>query len=278
LEEAMSNTTDYVLGHSDFEIARLKVQAAALADITRRLIRECGIQPGMRVLDIGCGAGDVSILLAEAVGPSGLVVAMDREARAVETARSRAEAAGYGNIEVLLATDDDMPAARRFDAALGRYVLPHQRDAVAMIRGAASAVRPRGVVAFHECPAIYPPKNQALPSVTLYEEVVSATTAALLATEPSPDVACRLVACFVEAGLPSPHLFCECLIGDSTSLIPRWWALTYRSMLPHIVRLGLEPNSVGDPETLVERLEAELTTVRAQVVSNPQICAWAVRP
>src|SRR5215470_5884178 len=119
----MSNTTDYVLGHSDFEIARLKVQAAALADITRRFIRECGIQPGMRVLDIGCGAGDVSILLAEAVGPSGLVVAMDREARAVETTRSKAEAAGHRNIEAVVATDDEIPVARQFDAALGRYVL-----------------------------------------------------------------------------------------------------------------------------------------------------------
>ena len=101
------STTDYVLCHSDFEIERLKIQAAVLADITRRLIRECGIQPGMRVLDIGCGAGDVSMLLADAVGPSGLVVAIDREARAVETARSRAEVAGYCNIEAVLATDED---------------------------------------------------------------------------------------------------------------------------------------------------------------------------
>jgi hypothetical protein len=102
--------------------------------------------------------------------------------------------------------------------------------------------------------------------------------AALIATIPSPDVAGRLVACFAEAGLPSPHLFCECVIGDSTSLIARWLALTYRTMLPHIARLGLEPTSVGDPETLVERLEAELTAVRAQIFSNPQICGWAVRP
>src|SRR5215475_5022290 len=91
----MSRTADYVLGHSDLEIERLKIQAIAIAGITRRLIGECGIQPGMRVLDIGCGAGDVSMLLAEAVGPSGLVVAIDREARAIETARSRAEAAGH---------------------------------------------------------------------------------------------------------------------------------------------------------------------------------------
>src|SRR5215468_2005752 len=139
----MSQPTDYVLGHSDFELERLKIQAAVLANITRRLIGECNIQSGMRVLDIGCGAGDVSLLLAEAVGPSGLVVAIDREARAVETVRSRAEAAGHRNI-------DDIPVTRSFDAALGRNVLPHQLDPVAMIRKAASAVRPGGVVAFQE--------------------------------------------------------------------------------------------------------------------------------
>jgi SAM-dependent methyltransferase len=274
----MSQTSDYVLGHSDFEIERLQIQAAVLASITRRLIAECNIRPGMRVLDIGCGAGDVSMLLAEAVGPSGHVVAIDREARAVEATRSRAEAAGHRNIEALVATDDDIPDVRPFDAALGRNVLPHQRDPVAMIRRAASAVRPGGIVAFHEFAAYQPNKFQAFPTVALYDQVASAMNESLVATIPSPDVAGRLVACFAEADLPSPHLFCECVIGDFTSPIARWLALTYRAMLPHIARLGLEPPGVGDPETLVERLDAELTAVHAQVVSNPQICGWALRP
>lgn len=52
--------------------------------MTGRLVNECGIAAGMRVLDIGCGTGDVSMLLADAVGPSGKVVGIDREERAVE--------------------------------------------------------------------------------------------------------------------------------------------------------------------------------------------------
>ena len=84
------------------------------------------------------------MLLAEAVGQPGHVLAIDREVRAVETAHSRAEVAGYCNIETVLATYDNIPIARPFDACVGRYVLVHQSDPVAMIRKAASVVRPAG--------------------------------------------------------------------------------------------------------------------------------------
>jgi ubiquinone/menaquinone biosynthesis C-methylase UbiE len=73
----MSETT-YALGHSSAEIQRLKDQAAMLRPITERLLRSAGIDAGMRVLDLGCGAGDVSMLAAELVGPAGIVVGIDR--------------------------------------------------------------------------------------------------------------------------------------------------------------------------------------------------------
>jgi ubiquinone/menaquinone biosynthesis C-methylase UbiE len=102
----------------------------------------------MRVLDLGAGSGDVAFLVAEAVGPSGSVVGVDREERSVALARRRATKAGYGNVELAVAGDESLPADAPFDAAICRFVLIHQRDPAAMIRRAAAVVRPGGVVAF----------------------------------------------------------------------------------------------------------------------------------
>lgn len=86
----MSKSSVYVLGHADAEVERLQLQGQILEPFTRRLIGACAIHEGMRVLELGCGVGDVSLLLAEAVGTSGRIVAVDREMRAVDIARRRA--------------------------------------------------------------------------------------------------------------------------------------------------------------------------------------------
>ncbi len=74
---------------SEAELERLQLQALCVEGLTCRLIRESGIRPGMRVLDLGAGPGDVAFLVAEAVGPSGSVVGVDREERSVELAKRR---------------------------------------------------------------------------------------------------------------------------------------------------------------------------------------------
>ena len=84
-------STDYPLGNTDAEHERLIRQAARVAPTTERFFREAGIGRGQRVLDIGSGVGDVAMLVARLVGPSGEVVAIERDPKSIAKARARGE-------------------------------------------------------------------------------------------------------------------------------------------------------------------------------------------
>jgi 2-polyprenyl-3-methyl-5-hydroxy-6-metoxy-1,4-benzoquinol methylase len=263
---------EYFFGHENEEIERLKLQATIIGGVTRRLIQDCGIRSGMRVLEFGCGVGDVSMLLAEAVGPTGAVVAIDREVRAIETAKRRAEKSGFQQIDFVLTSDEELPDRPAYDAAFGRYVLIHQPDPTLMVRRAADAVKPGGPVAFQE-PALHVLCG-ALPTIDLFDAVAECIVTASRALLPNYDVGGRLVACFEDAGLPGANLVWECVAGGPSSSLMEWAATTYRAYLPY----GLGRSDIGDPDTLHERLAAAATAVRAQIISMPQSCAWATRP
>ena len=75
LSANITERPDYVLGHSEDELKRLIDQARFFGDLTAQVLHLAGLGPGMRVLDVGCGAGDVSFLAASIVGPQGVVIA-----------------------------------------------------------------------------------------------------------------------------------------------------------------------------------------------------------
>jgi ubiquinone/menaquinone biosynthesis C-methylase UbiE len=89
---------DYPLGNTDAEHERLIRQAVRVAPVTERFFREAGIGRGQRVLDLGSGVGDVAMLVARLVGPSGEVVAIERDPRPIAKARARVTEAGFHNI------------------------------------------------------------------------------------------------------------------------------------------------------------------------------------
>ena len=142
---ASARDPQYVLGSSEEELARLARQARILDQFTQPLLREAGIRSGMRVLDVGCGAGDVTFLVADLVGPSGRVVGLDRAAEALATARTRARQAGRDNVEFVqgdLSADALDVGNGPFDAVTGRAVLYVLKDPVATLRNVARSVRP----------------------------------------------------------------------------------------------------------------------------------------
>src|SRR5437870_1288442 len=88
----------YALGYTNAEHERLIRQAKLIAPITERFFREAGVAAGERVLDLGSGLGDVAMLVARLVGPSGEVVGIERDTKSIQRAQSRVAAAGLRNV------------------------------------------------------------------------------------------------------------------------------------------------------------------------------------
>src|SRR5207237_7979256 len=113
----------YVLGRSQRETERLQRQGQRLEPFTRRRFETAGITTGMRVLDVGCGAGDVAFLAAKLVGPAGSVIGVDKNPLILETARLRACAAGLSNVTFVAGDIRDVILDQDFDAAVGWCIL-----------------------------------------------------------------------------------------------------------------------------------------------------------
>jgi len=77
--------SDYLLGSSDREHERLIRQAVRIAPLTERFLREAGIGPGQRVLDVGSGVGDVAMLAARLVGSAEEVVVFKTTTKGMRT-------------------------------------------------------------------------------------------------------------------------------------------------------------------------------------------------
>jgi SAM-dependent methyltransferase len=112
----------YGPGHADYEVERLRAQARLIEPMTRRWLVEAGIRPGMRVLDVGSGVGDVALLAAELVGPTGEVVGTDRVDTPLALAAERAAELRLTNIRFLKCDPAETTFDEQFDAVVGRYV------------------------------------------------------------------------------------------------------------------------------------------------------------
>ncbi|WP_301184696.1 class I SAM-dependent methyltransferase [Streptomyces niphimycinicus] len=131
------------------------LQARLYDPITEQALRGAGLRPGMRVLDVGCGAGDVTFLAARIVGPTGSVTGVDAAPRALEIARARAATRSTGPgeeapISFRRMTLPDVDLDGPVDAVIGRLVLGHLPDPVTALRHLSELVRPGGLVVFQD--------------------------------------------------------------------------------------------------------------------------------
>jgi len=249
----------YPLQSSQNERLRLIAQGERVAPLTRRLFEKAGIAPGMRVLDIGSGSGDVAFLAARLVGPEGSVTGTDRDAAQVAFAEQRARANGLANVRFLAADFREIELSSAVDAIVGRLVLMYAADPLDALRRALRNLRAGGVIALQESVIDYEGPVLIEPADCLAARTVEWFRAGFRHAGVHPRMGMRLFGLMRAAGL-KPSTEMEMLVpiqqGPEGELF-RILTSVVRSQIPAIVASGAATEAEIDIETLEQRLIAD---------------------
>lgn len=274
LKNHISSESLYPLGRSEEETLRLQEQAKFYNPFTLRLFEDAGIKPGMKVLDAGCGAGDVTLIACEIVGPSGSVVGVDKDPELIETARRRARDEGFNNVRFANGDLDTVALDDNFDAIVGRLILMYMPEPERTIKKLLGHLLPNGIVAFQE--ADWTNKPASLPvaphAEQLYEWLLRCFQVAGVETQ----MGLKLYRTFIEAGLSEPQMRLEAPLGGG----PNWAGYAYvansiRSMLPLLLKLNIANADDVNIDGLAETLRKEVVDQNGVVMLSPLVSAWA---
>jgi ubiquinone/menaquinone biosynthesis C-methylase UbiE len=147
-----ANPDGYVHAGDAKEYQRLRDQARMWERATGEVLDRVGLEPGMCCLDVGAGPGAVMRLMADRVGPDGLVTGIEIDPALGAKALRDLRAGGGAHFELIsadvlkLETPDGAP----FDLSFCRLLLMHQRDPVAVLEKMLGWTKPGGVVMAQE--------------------------------------------------------------------------------------------------------------------------------
>jgi ubiquinone/menaquinone biosynthesis C-methylase UbiE len=267
-----SQAQPYVLGHDQDELLRLDRQAAAIEPATRQLLLAAGIGPGMRVLDLGTGLGHVARLAGELVGAAGEVVGIDASREALAVARERTRHAGQAHVSFVEADAATWRPSRPFDAVVGRLLLFHVADPVAVVRHQRQNLRDGGLFVAVDFDL---GSARTEPGVPLAENALGWVCAAFTAAGASPRIGARLGTILERAGLQAVTTF-----GIQSYLQPHdpsaamLLGSVVRSLAAVIIERGIATATEVDLATLNSRIAEALRRADAVLLPPTVVGAW----
>jgi ubiquinone/menaquinone biosynthesis C-methylase UbiE len=256
------SSSDYLFAQGTDEIRRLKRQADFLRRFTQYLLESAGIRPGMAVLDVGTGIGDVALLVAERVGLHGTVVGVDMNPAMVAFARQRAQAAGIANVAFIQGDLTQLALEGQFDAVVGRLILLYIKDRAALLRRLSQRLRPGGIVAFQELDLTL--MGTALPHAPVFEQA-AARIKEVFRRAGLDTQGMNLYRTFLEAGLPAPEMDLITTVGGPDWAGHEQAADVTNALLPLMIQFGIATADEVQATTLEQRLRDE--AARLQSVS-----------
>jgi ubiquinone/menaquinone biosynthesis C-methylase UbiE len=239
--------------------------------ITDRLIKDSGIVEGMRVLDVGCGNGEVSLLLANAVGSNGEVVGIDRNEAALSIARDRAKSENVSNVS-FLAVDisNSLSEIGIYDAVVGRRVLMYLPNPIDVLRNISGVLKENGIVAFQEIDStVTPGRTEPLP---LHEKVNKWIWRTIEKEGANINMGFALPSVLQQSGFVVENIMAEANIQGQKTHHPL--AKVVRAILHRIVEHGVATKTEIEIETLEQRLNDERSD-SSVFISELSFSIWA---
>jgi SAM-dependent methyltransferase len=202
---------DYVLGTHDEELARLGLQHRVWRPVVLDCWQKAGVTVGSRVLDVGAGPGYATVDLAEIVGPTGHVDAVERSSNFVNAITAACRLRSLSNVQVheLDLMSDDLSRGP-YDFTWCRWVLCFVSNPDLLVKKIASVLRKGGCAIFHEYG--HYTTWRCFPRRAALEEFVGHVVTTWRESGGEPDTGLQLPAQLIENGFDvrsvTPHLFC----------------------------------------------------------------------
>jgi ubiquinone/menaquinone biosynthesis C-methylase UbiE len=269
-------TKQYAWSNTERERDRLARQGEQLRPATEKLFRAAGIGPGARVLDCGSGGGDVSIIAAEFVTPSGEVLGIERDPNNVEAANRRVADLGLSHVRFETG-DIAVPPPGPFDAIVGRLVLMYQSDVEAVLRALADRLVAGGVMAFLEFEHMSSAGVMMSPPSPAIDQLSRWMTAGFHATGVPERVASRLPSLLRAVGLiPQPPYELSGLVYHGGDVVEHVSTLL-RGLSGVLTANGIASEDELDIDAFAERVRVECGLDPVLMVS-PNLAVWAKKP
>jgi SAM-dependent methyltransferase len=274
--DATDATYGFGSGIGEDEMTRLEVQGKMVAPPTRIIFTEAGIRPGMRVLDLGSGAGDTAFLAAELVGPGGSVVGVDHSPDALARARYRAAQRGLAQAQFIEGDIHDPAPGGPYDAIVERLTLWTVPDPAEVLRRQATVLRPGGLVVTASVDPD-PTQTYAEPEMPMATQWLSWGYQAFTSIgSPLLTTGRRLWAIAEQAGLrPLGGIRVGMNYGPVDEDLIGLIVETLRNTMPLIVSTGVATAEEIDIETYEQRLRAEWEKTWAVIANGVMVGQWA---